>query len=278
MADSIIDVPEVDVTRMALILETVQRELVAASKLAPLCTNVSQFAQPGMKSISFPKLGSFEVQKLGTGEKGSAQALTATEDVLNLDQHAHINYILKKRATIQSRLQWEQELAKRAGSAHGRALDKDLFNELIGNAGQTVTYNAGTIEDNILETVQKLDEADALEEERFVLFRPKQKKLLLGVANFVQADRYGSNIPLVTGELGMAYGLRFVMSNQTSLEFQDDIMVAFQREFMAYGMQIDPEMDEQKAIEYGAGSKRVAIDQLYGVKSMNGQGGIVKIA
>jgi N4-gp56 family major capsid protein len=278
MADSIIDVPEVDVTRMDLILETVQRELAFASKMRPLISDVSEFAQPGLKSISFPKLGSLEVQKLGTGEQGAAQALTASEDQLNLDEHAHINYILKKRATIQSRLRWEQAMAGRAGSAHGRSVDKDILDQMLANAALTVTYNAGAIEDNCLSIVKELDEADALESDRFVVFRPAQKKLLLGVANFVQADRYGSNMPLVSGELGMAYGLRFVMSNATSTEFVDDVMLAFQKEACAVGFQMDPEVDEQKAIEYGAGSKRVAIDQLYGVKALQAGAHIVKVS
>jgi N4-gp56 family major capsid protein len=278
MADDIIDVPEVDVTRMDLILETVQRELAFAAKMRPLITDVSEFAEPGLKSISFPKLGSFAVQKLGTGQKGSAQALTADEDELSLDQHAHINYILKKRATIQSRLRWEQALAGRAGSAHGRAVDEDILDALISGAANNVTYNAGAIEDNVLSIVQELDEANAPESDRWVVFRPAQKKLLLGVANFVQADRYGSNIPLVTGELGMAYGLRFVMSNATSQQFVDDVMIGFHKEAMAIGFQMDPEVDEQKAIEYGAGSKRVAVDQLYGVKSMQSGALAVKVS
>ena len=268
MADQITDISEVSVTRMDFIVETAQRELAAAAKMLPLISNVSEFALPGRKSISFPKLGSFAVQKLAENQRADAQALTATEDKLELDQLATVQWIIKKQAELQSQLSFEQAYISRASSAHGRQLDKDILDELIPGAAGSVTYNAGAIEDNILEIVQNLDEQFAPEEGRFVVFRPAQKKLLLGVANFVQADRYGSNVPLVSGELGQAYGLRFISSAIISDNFIDGVMVGFHREALAVGFQMDPTFGEQPAIEYGVGSMRQGLDQLYGVKIM----------
>jgi len=268
MADQITDIPEVNVTRMDFIVETVQRELAAAAKLAPTVRDVSEFALPGHKSISFPKLGSFTVQKLGQNQKADAQALTATEDQLDLDQYATVQWILKRQAEEQSRLNFEQAYISRAASAHGRQIDLDILEEIIPNASGSVTYNASDIEDNILEVVQDLDSQFAPEEDRYMVFRPAQKRLILGVANFVQANRYGDNTPIMTGELGMAYGLRFIMNNNTTANYVDGVMVGYQREGLALGFQIDPEFDEEKAIEYGAGSMRQTLDQLYGVKSM----------
>lgn len=280
MADKIIDATESSVTRMDFIIETVQRELAAQAKVRPLVTDLSEFALPGHRKISYPKLGSLEVQKLQEGQAGDAQSLTATEDEMDLSEMASVQFILKRQTELQSRLRWEETMIARAATAHARQVDKDIIEALTANAaaGNDVTYNASDVEDNILEAVQNLDEANAPEEGRFVLFRPKQKKLLLEVANFVQADRYGSNVPLVTGELGQAYGLRFVMSNLTTDAFVDDVMVAFHREACAVGFQMDPMVDEQKDIKWGAGSKRYAVDQLYGVKSLQGGNLTVKIA
>jgi N4-gp56 family major capsid protein len=270
MADQITDIPEVEVTRMDYIVEMVQRELAAAAKLAPTVRDVSEFALPGHKSISFPKLGSFSVQKLSQNQKADAQALTATEDQLDLDQMATVQWILKRQASEQSRLNMESALLSRAASSHGRQIDIDILDEIIPNAAGSVSYNASDIEANILEVVQDLDEQFAPEEDRFMVFRPAQKTLILGVANFVQANRYGDNTPIMTGELGMAYGLRFIMNNNTTSNYIDGVMVGYQREGLALGFQIDPEFGEQDAIEYGVGSKRQALDQLYGVKSMQG--------
>lgn len=270
MADQIIDSTEVSVTRMDFIVETVQRELAAAAKVRPLVTDVSQFALPGNRSISFPKLGSLSVQKLSEGQAADAQALTATEDQLDLDQLASVQFILKKQSEIQSRVAFEQTMIQRAASAHARQVDTDIIEAMAAGAasGNDVTYNGSDIEDNILSVVQKLDEANAPEEGRFLLFRPAQKKLILSVANFVQAERYGSNIAVMQGELGMAYGLRFVMSNIATSTFIDATMIGFHREALALGFQMDPMIDEEKDIKWGAGSKRVAVDQLYGYKVM----------
>jgi N4-gp56 family major capsid protein len=270
MADKIIDSTEVNVTRMDYIVETVQRELAAQAKVRPLITDVSEFAMPGNVSISFPKLGSLSVQKLSEGQAADAQALTATEDQLDLDQFASVQFILKKQAEIQSRLAFEEAMVSRAASAHARQVDKDIIEAMVSGAssGNDVTYNASDIEDNILEVVQNLDESNAPEEGRFLIFRPAQKKLILSVANFVQAERYGSNIPIMQGEIGMAYGLRFVMSNITTDTFVDGVMFGFQREAATVGFQMDPIIDEQKDIKWGAGSKRIAVDQLYGYKVM----------
>lgn len=270
MADQIHDVPEVEVTRQDYIVESVQRELAAAAKMLPLITDVSQFALPGHKTISFPKLGSFTVQKLGNYQRADAQALTATEDELNLDQLATVQWIMKKKAELQSKLAFEAALIGRAGSAHARQVDYDILEEMYSGAAvaNDVTYNASDIEGNILDIVENLDGQNAPEEGRFVVFRPSEKKLLLKVANFTQADRYGSNVPLVSGELGQAYGLRFVLSNTLTTNFTDAVMMGFHREAVAFGFQMAPTFDEQKAIEYGVGSKRMAVDQLYGLKQV----------
>lgn len=280
MADVSTSATTVDATRMQFIAEIVQRELAAKAKMRGLISDVSEFAEPGRKSIDFPKLGSFSVTKRADGVKADATALAYSSDQLALDQNATVQYILEKKATIQSRLKLEAANAQRAASAHSRGVDIDVLEAMaLGAAvGNNVLYNALDIRDNILEVVQNLDEADAPEESRFLVFRPAQKKLMLAVDNFVSAEKYGDRTPIVTGEIGMVYGLRLVMSNTATTTFIDGVMLGFQSEAMALGFQIDPMIDEQKAIEYGAGAKRVAVDQLYGLKVLQSGNLISKIA
>lgn len=279
MVDVVTSATTVDATRMEFIAEMVQRELAAQAKVRPLILDVSEFAVKGNKSIEFPKLSSFSVTERADGADVSASALTYTTDMLELNVNASVQWILEKKADIQSRLQLLSANIQRAASAHARAVDAKIIQALYAGAAgaNDVTYNGGTIEDNILDIVKNLDAANAPEDNRFVLFRPKQKKILLGVANFVQADRYGSNIPLVSGELGMAYGLRFVMSNISTAGFIDDCMLGFHKESAAIGFQLDPLFDEEKDIKYGAGAMRYALDQLYGVKVLQSGNLIVKV-
>jgi N4-gp56 family major capsid protein len=265
---------------MDFIVETVQRELAAQAKVRPLVSDVSEFAVNGNRSISFPKMGSLVVQKRSEGQAGDAQALTLTEDQLELDQLATVQFILKHQSELQSRLRLEEAYIARAASAHARQVDADIIEAMASGAasGNDVTYAAGAVEGNILDTVQKLDEANAPEEGRFILFRPAQKNLILQIANFVQAERYGSNIPVMSGEIGMAYGMRFVMSNIATTSFIDGVMLGFQRESLALGFQMNPMIDEEKAIKWGAGSKRIAVDQLYGYKVLQSGNLISKVA
>lgn len=280
MVDVVTSATTIDATRMEYIVEIVQRELAAAAKVRPLILDVSEFAIKGNQSIEFPKMSSFTVTEKADGGKVDASALTYTTDKLDLNINASVQWILEKKADVQSRLQLLQANIQRAASAHARAVDAKIIQTLFAGAAgaNDVAYNGAAIEGNILDIVEKLDAANAPESDRFVLFRPAQKKLLLGVENFVQADRYGSNIPLVSGELGQAYGLRFIMSNNSSAGFVDDVMLGFHKEACAIGFQLDPLFDEQKAIEYGSGSMRYSLDQLYGVKALQSGNLIVKVS
>ena len=109
MADLITGLPEVDATRQELVAAMVQRELKAQAIVASSVMDVSQFAEPGSKTIKFPKATSFNVEKKLSGSAASAQALTYTTDDLPLDQHAVIQWIIEKRASLQSRVNLEME-------------------------------------------------------------------------------------------------------------------------------------------------------------------------
>lgn len=269
----------VDAVRRELIIETVQREIRAQAKMYPLVTDVSEFAIPGIKSIEFPKLGSFTVTERADGAKVDALALSYATDKLDLNKNLSVQWILEQKAKVQSAVALEIANAQRAASAHGLYVDKLILQALYAGADSAndVDYNGAAIEDNILDIVKTMDERHVPSEGRFVVFRPQEKKLILGIENFVQADRYGSPQTILSGELGMAYGLRFVMSSNTSTDFLDGVMVGFHKESLAIGFQIDPFYDQQGAIEYGAGAKRYALDQLLGLKTMQGGYSIVRV-
>ncbi len=270
----------VDATRMEFIAALAQKELAFQAKMKPLITDVSIYAEKGNKSIEFPLMNSFTAEKISGATPASLQNLTYSTEMLNLDQHATVQFLIKHRAELQSRLQVEMENIKRAAAEHARVVDKDILEAMALGAAvaNDVTYNPLAIEDNILEAIQKLDEQNAPEENRFLVFRPAQKKILLGVSNFIDASKYGDRTPILTGEIGMAYGVRFVMSNALTTNFVDGTMMMFNSDAAAIGFQLNPIVDEQKAIEFGALSKRIAIDQLYGVKVLQAGKLISKIA
>jgi hypothetical protein len=92
---------------------------------------------------------------------------------------------------------------------------------------------------------------------------PDQEKVMLKIADFVRADYYGSsNIP--SGEIGRVWGMpvmvhQGVATGKAYFYSKDAVGIAFQKA---------PSMAEQPEIAYGTNAKRVAIDQLFGVKAL----------
>ena len=89
-------------TKQDVITALVQRELAFAAKVLPTITDVSGFAGKGMKSISFPKFGSFTVENRASGVAASLQDLTATADQLLLDRRASVGWLIDPMDALQS--------------------------------------------------------------------------------------------------------------------------------------------------------------------------------
>ena len=210
MADVITGNTQLTVTKEALIASVVQKEIAFQAKLLPYVTDVSAYANPGFKSISFPAFGSFTVEKRASGASGNAQTSVATIDTLALDQNAYVSWLIDSKDELQSKVAVQAEFAKRAASAHARAVDTDIISAIAGAVG----FNQGaatTITQSILldcrEFVMK-NQADP--SKVYVLMGRDQEKAMLQIADFVRADAYGtSNIG--TGVIGKVYGMPVVV-------------------------------------------------------------------
>lgn len=271
----------------ALVAEIVQRELQAASKLAGLFTDYSDLVGKGTSTLKIPRSSSFTVQDRdnATPTAASPQNLTFSFDEIALDKSKYVYYIIPGDVELDAKPSYEQTAASRSASAHGRSMDIARLDELWSGAASAndVDFLAGTsdFEDTILQMIQKADEAEMLDDGgRFIIIRPAQRKEALGVANFVQADRYGNNIALVSGELGSVYGCRFVVVNHvgtadgggTAGVYGDGKMILCHRESLGFAFHKRPIHDMDKAIEWGANSMAHTWDVKYGLSVLqNGE-------
>lgn len=270
----------------ALVAEIVQRELQAASKLAGLFTDFSDLVGKGTATLKIPRADSFTVQTRdnATPTPADAQNLTFSFDEIALDQSKYVYYVIPGDVELDAKPSYELSAASRAASAHGRNMDIARINALWAGADSAndVDFVSGTsdIEDIVLQMIQKADEAEMLDDGgRFLICRPQERKQLLGVANFVQADRYGNNVALVSGELGSVYGVRIIIVNHVGSQnatlggaFGDGKMILCHRESLGFAFHRQPTHDMDKAIEYGAGSMAHTWDIKYGLKALqNGQ-------
>jgi N4-gp56 family major capsid protein len=267
----------------ALVAEIVQRELQAASKLAGLFEDYSALVGKGTSTLKIPRSSSFQVQDRdnATPTPASAQNLTFAFDEIALDQSKYVYYVIPGDVELDAKPLYEQTAASRAASAHGRNMDIARIDELWSGAqaSNDVNYIGGTtdFEETVLNMIEKADDALMLDDGgRFLIIKPSERKEALSVANFVQADKYGDRTPLVTGELGMVYGVRMIVINHdgtadgggTAGLYGAGKMILAHRESLGFAFHKRPVHDSDKAIAYGAGSMEHTWDVKYGLQAL----------
>lgn len=263
MADLITADTELLATKQDLIIAMVQRELKYQAKVLPYVTDLSMFAVKGAKSISYPKFDSFTVVDRASGVAGDASKLTASVDLLALDKNAYVAWLIDSSDEIQSTVDVQAEFIKRATAAHARYVDEQLLAAIEAAAGYTQGVATVVTRDIILDMREALLSFDALRENLVLFVPPVQEKAMLKIDEFTRADAYGSsNIP--AGVIGQVFGIPVVIHN--GMTSTDAFM--WDKNGAAIGFQKAPAYSEQGANEYGAMSKRAALDQLFGVTGL----------
>ncbi|MHA1305176.1 MAG: phage capsid protein, partial [Candidatus Heimdallarchaeaceae archaeon] len=173
---------------------------------------------------------------------------------------------------IQSTIDFQSEAAIRAAAAHARFIDDKLIEEMLSSANLSV--NGGTpldiTRDNVLDMRRSLMDNDANMSDVVLVIPPSQEEAMLKISEFSAADVYGQGV-IPSGVIGRVYGVPVLIHNSAALDdagngFQQALM--FDKEAMAIGFQRRPNFDEQKEIAYGTGAMLQAVDQLFGVKSL----------
>ena len=263
MPDAIHGNTQIGPTKMEVIAAMVQKELKFKAVLANYFTDVSAFAVKGAKSISFPKASSFTVATRATGVAGDATVVAGTADKLDLDIRAYIAYIVDEMDNVQSVLDWNTVCAERAGAAHARYFDEQMILALAATAGYDLAHVGAITKDVILSARKQLLKNDADLNDVNLFISVAQEAEMLKIAEFTSAQIYGtSNIP--SGMIGRVYGIPVIMHN--GLADSEAYLAA--KSGMAYGFQQGIMASEQAANEYGSQAKRVAVDQLFGIKGM----------
>lgn len=276
MADAIVGDSAVALTKETRILEVVQRQLTESLSIGNFFMNVSPFAEKGVDKITFPRLSNMSAVKKVSGTPVDAAALTEGVETLSLDQHAVTQWLIEKKASVQTRLRLEIEYASRAGVAHGQQVENDMLEAIIagGIAGNNIEFNAAITRDNILDMGLALDLQNVPKDGRVLVVTPTQYREMLDIADFIDASKFGSSAPIMNGQLGMIYGVPVVVSpilqNITgAVSSANDGVHAFMahREALAIGFQLSPEYGEESDLANLA--TRYSIDQLYGLKVLN---------
>ena len=277
MADVITGDTATDVLKQTLVAAIVQRELIANSVLAGAVRNVSEFAVDGVDEIEFPKHGSFTVTKKVSGTQVDAAALTYGTDKLLLDQHAVIQWMIEKKANKQSVVNLESANLLAAARAHAKQVDVDVHSALIAGVSASapdhvIAYAGASFgRADIVKALELLDIQEFPSENRFLAVHPSQFADMLNISDFIDASKFGSNQPILNGQIGTVFGVRVLKT--TVVTAGRPLM--FHAESCALGFQLAPSFDSDKDLA-NLGT-RYSLDQLYGVKVMLDGKGIVRL-
>jgi len=265
MPDVIAGNTELGATKQDLIASLVQKELAFQAKLLPTVTNFSSFAVPGSKSISFPKLTSFTVVDRDEAASGAASALTSSVDTMLLDKNAYIAYVIDAMTATQSNINAQLEYARFAAAAHARYVDAQIIAALEASyaSAEVAGVDANLTYDRILSMRKKIVKADGDISQTTLLISAEQESVVLSLAEFKNADAFGQAV-VPQGVIGSILGMNVVVHNGLA----DAKAYVYERSALGIGFQRNPAMSEQEDNQYGVGARRVAIDQLFGVKAL----------
>lgn len=265
MADVITGNTELGATKQDLIAAIVQKELALKAKLTPWFTDVSMFAVPGSKSISFPKLTSFTVIDRAEASAGDASVLTAAVDTMSLEFNAYVAWVIDAMTKKQANIQVELEFAKRAATAHGRYVDTKIIERLrsIAYLFMNVGADADVAYDDLVDMQEAYLTQNGEMEQGVWLCSIAQNAAIVSLAEFKDHSAFGEMV-IRDGFVKQILGMPVVLHNGLASK---ELFLAG-KEGLAYGFQSGPAMDEQKANEYGVGASRVAMDQLFGTTGL----------
>lgn len=270
MADAI---QTLSATKNDLIVSAVQKNLIEKAVLAPTVRDVSGFAIKGAKSFKVPKLTNFSVTNRAFGASADSSALTDSFDTIDLDFNAYIAYLYDSRDVYQSSIEYQIEASMRASQAHAKYVDQQILAGLLAGAGATAsvaTYT--TVKEQALELRRQVLQAGGDLGKITLAISLDKEAEMLKEADFVRADFMGSaNVRM--GQIGQIYGMPVLISRLIT-GVGADSMICYDADGFGLAFQGGVEMSEQMANEFGANSKRVAIDQVFGVGVLEASGGV----
>lgn len=264
MADANMGNTELGATKATLISSLVQKELAFNAVLASTVTDVSQFAVKGVKTISFPKLTSFSVANRAEGVLGETKALTASVDNLSLDFNAYVSWAIDAFTAKQITIDGQLESIKLAASAQARYVDDQIILKLASLAASFETVNAVDVDVTytaLLSMRKKILKADGVLANTVIVCSPAQEAVIMGLAEFKNADAFGGNAIVPNGVVGKILGMPVIVHNGLA----DKQLFMYEKSAIAIGFQKQAEYGEESYLALGVGAKRCAIDQYFGI-------------
>lgn len=252
----------------------IQETLIQNSVMIPAIWNRSAEVGPGMDRLDVPILGELAVQNVSETTELVPAAPVISVDQMALDQQKAILWAITDRTSVQSKIAISAEIFKNGGKTLAASIDDAIIAEMVaevsaGAPDHVIAFDAGGVlgDADVRNARELMNIQNIPMSDRFLLVGPTAEKSLLGVANFIEVQKYGSEArALMTGELGRLYGFTVLMSTSSSLTAGEAMF--FHRHCLTYATQINMRFDQDRNLK--GHSDEFSLSLLYGVKGLDG--------
>lgn len=242
MADALMGVTEISATSKAIVDSLAQKYLVQEAKLLPIFSNYSNLVVKGANSIKLPRSGGFSVLSKNENVSADASIVTYASDTINLNRHRYIQFLLEDFAGNQSSVDIVSDGLLKASKDLALDFDTYLISQLIAGASASapdhvIQYTDATNEDielnDFLNARKLLIDQNIDPRECYCMIGSGQERNALKISDFIDASKYGSNAPIMNGEIGMVYGMKIILhtglssSNKTIFAHPTSLGFAF---------------------------------------------------
>lgn len=269
MADALMGVTETAAAALANVSNMAQTFLIQNSVLLPTATNYSALAVPGASSIKLPRSGGFSVGDKSENTAVDAQIITYAADSITFS-HRTVQFLVEKLAQKQSVVDVVQDAVMKATKALALDVDTKILAQLALASSSAPDHQlvfADTSGDvvakaDILAARKLLIDQNINPRECFIAVGSEKEAELLAISDFIDASKYGSNSPIMMGEIGMIYGMRVIV--HTSIT---DQMYTWHPSAVGYAFSQNIELDFDKDLA-NIGT-RYSLDYIFGAKVLD---------
>lgn len=271
MADVITGVTESSATARAEVEKLAQKYLIQESKMMPLVLNYSSMAVPGASSIKLPKAGGFTVGDKAENTAVDAQTSAFSVDTISLNVHRVIQFLVEDIAGKQASVDVVAEYLLRATKQLALDIDTKILATLKSASASSpdheIAFSDATGEDVAIADILTIRKLLALQNldprECFIGIGPDQEAHMLAIENFISADKYGSNAPVMNGEIGQVFGMKVVLHTSLANE-----VVAWHP--TAAGFALQQGIRVQRDYELNHLAQRYSLDYIGGFSVLDG--------
>lgn len=262
---------QVAATDIDILSAYVQQRLTERAILIPSIIDRSSEAVKGVGNIKIGRRTALTSETKAEGTEYTAQRFTWSTDDLNPTANQEGVYTqLTSLADLNSLLNQESEILQASADALIAKLEASVYTALSATSASTPDHRVALATQDTLSTQDILEARRLLlkqyvpvDNDLFLAINPDQETDLLAMDKFTDASKYGSNMPLIMGEIGRIYGFRVLVSNSVT----SSTAVAYHRTHVAFARMQTVQWSQDRILKDSV--SEYLLESFYGLKTLD---------